>query len=281
MIIYKRKKHIKKDSSLPKKIFIKKIYEYPIITNTEFNLLLNELPDYHPYKVFLGLMAIECLRPVEIANLKWNAFKFENNQITELIHTIYKPKNRMGKHSINCYYKETKKPMFSKWLSNQIIGYYERYPQLPLNKVFPFKNGDSVYKWLKQLRKKKKDEKEFNFLKDKNLYNIKEASGTKYRINLYCLRRFSFTFHYWITYNQDIVTLSKTFGHEKVETTYEHYVFPKESIGLTDEMIKNKINIDQFIQLKGKNQTTINEYNDKIINKKIAFIPGQRTLNFY
>ena len=91
------------------------------------------------------------------------------------------------------------------------------------------------------------------------------------------------TFSYWskapIGFNKDIIALSKYVGHSNPKTTYEHYIFPKESIGLTDEMINNKIDLGQFINLHGKKQTQLIDY---IKKPEIKFLcKGQSCLGDY
>ena len=65
-------------------------------------------------------------------------------------------------------------------------------------------------------------------------------------------------------------------GNPRRINLHEHYIFPKESIGLTQEMIDQNITIDQFIQLAGKAQTQLLDF-DPSYQKR--FLPqGQTTL---
>ena len=66
-------------------------------------------------------------------------------------------------------------------------------------------------------------------------------------------------------------------GHSNPKTTYEHYVFPKEAIGLTKEMIEDKTTIDQFIHLHGQKQSLLSDFVEK---PEMVFLPkGQSVLS--
>ncbi|MFW6119397.1 MAG: hypothetical protein ACOC80_00625 [Petrotogales bacterium] len=101
-------------------------------------------------------------------------------------------------------------------------------------------------------------------LKDHDVKQCEVLQGldnkTQHRVCLYSLRRFAFTFHYYVTFNCDEIALAKAFGHTRPDTTLQYYVQPKEAIGLTDKMIADNITIDQFIHLHGKAQYTIPEF---------------------
>lgn len=54
---------------------------------------------------------------------------------------------------------------------------------------------------------------------------------------------------------------------------------PKEAIGLTDDLIRQKITIDQFINLCGACQSQITDFTEK---PKYHFIPrGQTTIDAF
>ena len=264
------------DATIKKKdnVFIKQIWKYPVPTNEELKLFFDLLEDDNPLKVGFGLMLVTCGRPVEIVNIKWSRFRYDQDEqrFTTLFHNTYKPTNRKSKVGRHIYYKEVKKNLYSNWLNQLLINHHKNYNNLPGHKVLPFYTTDSFNKIFSVIRKKLKNKKlssMYNFLLDTNIKHIKgnNASKTKYRISPYSLRRFGITFLYWtkspIGFNKDIVALAKYVGHSNPRTTYEHYVYPKDAIGLTDEMINNNIGIDEFIHLHGKKQTLLNDYDEK------------------
>lgn len=172
-------------------IRIKQLYKYPLPTAEEIRQILDFLPDFHPYKIALGLLAIQGMRPIELCKLTRDCFIFNETKkyVIKMRHFVYKP--RFTKSGIVTY-KEVEKPLYSKWLSDQIVGYLSTYPILPFDRLFPFTTPDSLHKFFINLRKKK----EFYFLHDKNTYTLKGQDKTQYRVNLYSFRRFAFTFHY-------------------------------------------------------------------------------------
>ena len=269
-------------------IFLKQLWKHPIPTNQEIKLFFDLLEDDNPLKVGFGLMLITCARPSEIVNIKWHRFRFDKEQqvFNELYHNTYKPTNRKSKVGRHVYYKEVRKKLSSKWLNELLLNHYKNYSNLPQNKVLPFYTTDSFNKIFSVIRKKIKNKKlssMYDFLLDTNIQHIKgtNASKTKYRISPYSLRRFGISFLYWskapIGFNRDIISLAKYVGHSNPKTTYEHYVYPKESIGLTKEMINNKISLDEFIHLHGKKQSLLNDFIDK---KQLLFLDkGQSSLS--
>jgi len=266
-------------------VLVKELWKYPVITNHELKLLLDLLEDYHPYKIALLFIAIEGMRPKEACQvLRKQIILDENGDPKEIIHYVYKPKNRIGsKGERRIMYKKVRKPIFSNYLKEQLKGYLLYYPPYEFDKLFAFSETDSLQNWLKKIRLKAKNgelSERYNFLLDPNLYTLKGENKTIYRVNLYALRRFSFTFHYWITFNQDAVTLSKTFGHSRVDTTLQYYIFPPESIGLTRDMINKKISIDNFIKLLPAGQKYLDEFFPKR-QVSIPKVPGQRRLDNY
>lgn len=263
-------------------VTVKCLYKYPVPTAQELRAMLDTLPKFDPLLIALTMLASQALRPVELCDLHWDeAFTFNQNNdlIQKMKHMVYKAKNRMlmtGQTKVT--YKELQKPMYSKWLSHKLLKYKEYFGECQGNKIFPWTTNDALNKFFTTARKSKNPK--LTFMLDKNHYPLKGQDKTRYRIHPYALRRFAFTFHYWTTYNQDIVSLSRDFGHSRIETTMNYYVFPKESIGLTDEMIKNKITFDEFVFGKDKDQEELARY---IHQEQVLPIrtPGQRAINEY
>lgn len=268
---------LRKENEKYSQIKIKKLYVDPTIKNTELNKVLNLLDDFHQYKVALGLLAIQGLRPAELCDLTRDNFIFSNDgqRIVKMRHFVYKPKN--NKSGITTY-KEVEKPIYSKWLSDQLIGYMKTTPQYKFNKLFSFTTSDSLHKYLVNLRKNKG--KEMPFLLEKINENVKgQANKTTYRFTLYSLRRFSFTFHYWVTYNKDAVQLAKIFGHSKVDTTLTHYIQRKEAIGLVESNNFKNTSLDEFIGLVPKTEQLTAFFEAIEKHTKETLVEGQRTLS--
>jgi integrase len=204
------------------------------------------------------------LRPKELADLKYSDIDLDYNlKPYQIRHRVYKAKNTIHNKSLHYHQKEVLKVIHSDYLKEQLIMYMQKHPKYEQNKLFPWTTSDSLHKAFVELRKKaKKNLCELNFMLDtitKTLI-IKGQPFTQYRISPYSLRRFAFTYHYYITYNKDFVKLSKEFGHSRPETTLQYYIMPKESIGLTDNMIEHKINLDDFIKHKGQRQMIIPDF---------------------
>jgi integrase len=277
----KEKKKLNKDKLGMKAdhIAVKRIYEYPVIKFDELKKVLDHFEDFHPYKIAFALLAIEGMRPIEVCNLTWDCFVFndERTEIVKLRHLVYKARNSQTFTGTKAIYKEVEKPFFSKWLSDQIIGYSKRYPRYDHNKVFSFTKPDVLDKWLRKTRNKKLPG--FEFLDNKNVYPLKGESRAIYRIHLYSLRRFSFTYHYYMSFKQDAVSLARCFGHSRIETTLNHYVFPPKAIGITDKDIKDKITIDKFIGLTPKKDQLLTKFIMNVDKEiKRMTVPGQRSL---
>lgn len=273
------------------RVFIKKLWKFPVPTNYELNLFLGKLEDTDPLKIGFALMLITGARPVEIVRMRWDRFIYDeqNNIFTQLLHETYKPSNRASKTGRNYYFKQVKKDVGikSQWINELLHKYQQKCPGYDHNRLFPFTSPDSFNKYFCQLRKKvKKGElpHDYKCFIDQNIEQLKGCdSKTQYRISLYSFRRFAITFMYWskkpVGFDQDIVALSRYIGHTNPKTTYEHYVLPKEAIGLTETMIKECITIDQFIKLAGACQSQLTEFTEK---PKYRFIPkGQTTLDSF
>lgn len=261
---------------------LRKTWEKPVPTHREVNLLLELLPDGSATKVALGLVMIG-LRPIEVANLKWSAFEWnkDKTKLLSITHLMYKPTNRITASSINTYYKLIKKEWISDWLQEQIKLYAKSSPQYKNNKVFAFSTPDSLNKWFSKIRKKYKKDPKYSFLQDKNFEVLEKSdtSLTRYRISLYSLRRFGLTFMYYVNFNQDVLKTSKYSGHSRPKTLLDHYLMPRESIGLTQDMLKENISFDNFIKIRLNYQKSIEDYQETPVNR---FLESGQTqlLNF-
>lgn len=268
---------------------VKAINKYPVPKNHELLEFLEILPDYHPYKLAMALIAIQGMRPKEVAGLTWEGIIMneEKSQVKRIKHLVYKPANRHFHGKLSSLYKEVEKPCFSKWLSDQIIGYAQRYPKYPFNKIFSFTTPDVFHKFFSKIRRDEKKlaaagREKFPFVLDWNVWTVKGQDKTLYRVSPYSFRRFAFTYHYYVTFEQDVVSLAKSFGHTKTETTYDHYLFPKEAIGLTDQMIKDKIPMDAFIGFMKADNTLLETFQAELKPEvMILKAPGQRTIRDY
>jgi len=261
------------------RIIVRPIYKHAIPTAHEVRLLLDLVPDYTYMKIALGLLATSMIRPSEVMSLRWNWFKIEDDTVKEFRHYIYKPKNRKTMMGRNYYFKSTIKPMYSKWLSDQIVGYAKKAPSLENNKMFPWTTNDALTKWFATQRNRfKRGElgKEYEFLLDTVSETVYGRPQASYRIGNYALRRFAISFHYYMTYGERAEEMTQITGHANVKTVFDHYIKPKESFGLTQQMIDDKISIDQFIHLKGKHQMMIPEFVPEW-NKRFTPV-GQSTL---
>jgi integrase len=256
------------------RIMTRKLYVYPVPTAQELNQILDYFPDGSAYKLGILLIAVLGMRPKELTELRYSDIDIDKeNRPFQVRHKVYKAKNGTFDKSLHYNRKEVLKPIWSEFLKDQIIEYMRIHPVYEHNKIFPWNTSDSLHKAFSQLRNKviKKQLKEYDFILDKVTETeiIKGQKFNIYRISPYSLRRFSFTYHYYITYNKDVITLSKNFGHSRPDTTLQYYVMPKESVGLTEEMINNKINIDQFILLKGKSQMVIPDFTIDDVKKRM------------
>jgi len=265
------------------RVFAKPLYKYPVPTAHEVKLFLDYLPEGH-YRWVANVLLIVCgLRPVEVARLRWHDFRIsESGEILDFKHFIYKPTNRKTLVGNNYYFKQAIKPVlaWSPWLNDVLKKYARSCPSYPNDRLFPFTRPDSLRKDIIKLRKKVKKGKMPSdyevFLEQNNKQLFGDPMKTPYKINIYSLRRFSITFHYWVTFKQDIIKTSKVFGHSDPKTTLSHYIQPKEAIGLTQDMIDQGISIDHFINFEGKKQMRLMEFSPEWSKR---FTPaGQTTL---
>jgi integrase len=265
------------------KVVIKRTYKPAVPTAQEVRHLLELFPDFSPYKLALGFLAIQVMRPVELCSLQWQRFVLDKDIVTKFYHFVYKAGSEKTKRSTTHFFKEVEKPMLSTWLSHQLLNYQRIYRPGAMNKVFHWTSTDAMNKQLSMIRKAYKEGKisqKYAFLVDKTDDVVLGcASKTQYRICLYSLRRFSITFHYWVTFRQDIVALANFTGHSSPENLMRYYVKTKESIGLTDDMIGERITIDQFIHLHGENQRELAEYLPR--ERKVFLTPGQTSLSMF
>jgi len=244
------------------RIIVVPIYKHCIPSAEEVNLLFDLCKDNMKVSLGLAFLCISMMRPTEICRLRWHWFKIDD-EVREFTHYIYKPQNRKTMLGRNFYFKETKKPIYSKWLSDLIISYAKICERYENNKLFPWTSADVLQKWFmvqRKLMKTGKLDDRYKFLLDTNTKTVHGAVVDRYRVSPYSLRRFAISFHYWVTYGGDEVKLAEVTGHSRVKTLLGHYVKPKESFGLTQKMIDDKIKIDQFIRLKGKAQMVIPDF---------------------
>ena len=270
------------------KVLVKRLWKCPVPTNKEVRKILDLLKDYDPLKIALVLMLVAAPRPSEVVSATWSKFVFnhETSTFTDWRHYVYKPVNRKTNTNNRWYFKEVSKRIASKSsiLNKLLLGYQNNCSKFPNDKVFPFSKGDSLNKLFSIIRKQVKNGQllpEYECFLEKISEPIHGCdSKTQYRISPYSLRRFAITFLYWskrpIGFDKDIVALARYIGHTKPATTYEHYVMPKESIGLTEHLIEQGVGIDDFIMNVGANQKTIDFFNPK---PQFKFLPsGQATL---
>jgi integrase len=244
-------------------IAIRPTYIFPVPTAHEVKLFFDLLPDYSAEKLGYCFITSQIMRCTEICALRWHWLTIKDDKLRKMRHWVYKPMNRKTAQGRHLYYKEVEKPCYSEYLSDQLIGYAKRAPVYENNKLFPWTTEDALQKHFIVLRKKIQAGKlapEYQGFLDVMSKPIFGSVPIRHRISPYSLRRFAFTFHYWVTFKQDIIALAKHAGHSEVRTTLNHYVQPKEAIGLTQEMIDANITIDQFIHLEGKKQRKLEEF---------------------
>lgn len=264
-------------------VVVRKLYVHPVPTNEEVRLLLDLFENMVPEKLALLMMIAEGPRPVELCRMTWDKFWFddEKNQVTKFRHYVYKAGSRIVQKSTRFFLKEVEKPIFGKALSDFLMIYRKSWAPVTGARIFPWNTPGPVQKRFSQFRKSVRQGKlgkEYNFLLDKPAEAIVGPdSFTQYRVSMYSLRRFSLTFHYWITFDQDVLKLAEFTGHANPDTLMEHYVKPYHAIGLTPDMIKKKITIDQFINHRGKSQIPLSSFTEDLLPK---FLPlGQRTIS--
>jgi integrase len=269
------------------RIVLKRAYKYPVPTAAEVNCLFNLAPEYSAIKLGLAMIAIQGLRPAEVPRLRWHNFGISPDgcRVLDMHHIVYKPSRRVTSSGLSLYYKQVKKRIHSPWLSDQLLHYGRSCPSYENSRVFPWTTPDSLQKWLAALRKGHKRPQngpERAFLRDPILETLKGQSLTRYRVTLYALRRFCFTFLYYsrppVGFGQDSVALARYMGHSRPDTTLQYYVMPKHAIGLTDAMIARCVNFDQFIKQGGRTQATLPDYlpGEPGLNRFLT--PGQTTL---
>lgn len=266
------------------RVLVKYLWKSPVPIVGEVKLLFDLLPDFSPVKIALGFILFQGLRPCEVPRMTWRRLEWDENKerIVRMTHLVYKPSRGASKKGFSFMFKEVRKPFFSQWLSEQLKGYAKKYPVFDSGRIFPFNTSDSVHKWLSNARKSRRLKllsESYDFLLDENIKTIKGEELTKFRVCLYAFRRFSFTFHYYVTFSGDAVALAKNFGHSRVETTLTHYVQPKESIGLTDAMIKQGVSFDEFLSIGSGNQKNIIDFVPEW--KERFTVAGQKLLNEY
>lgn len=266
------------------RVIVKQLWKFPVPTAYEVKLLFDALEDYSPEIVGLGIMVVDGLRPIEVTRLTWPRLMIEDAGVREICHFINKPAGKQTRRGKNFEEKEIRKPVleWSKWLSDQIIGYAKIAASYEGQHCFQWTSSDGLCKYLRYLRDEiqahpEQYGSEYACFFDKNSYvKIGPNQPIPYRINPYSLRRFSITFHHYTTCGGDPIKTAKMFGHSAAATTLGHYIMPKEAIGLTQQMIDAKITIDEFIHLYGRKQMRILDFDPRWEKR---FTPvGQKTL---
>lgn len=265
-------------------VIIKPTYVHYVPTAQEFNLLLSLPEDCSQETLGLGFTGIQFVRPCEYGGLKWPdlTFNTEKNEITQLEHDVYKPRNQVVKRGNHWYVKRVRKPWFSPWLGNQVINFARKNPPFQYNKILSWTSGDMIDKRFSEWRELARNgnlSSKYEFLLEKPGKVVYGQASQQYRVSTYGLRRFSLTFHFWVTCQGNIHKLMEWSGHSRPDTLFNHYIKPPEAIGLTEKMIKKKITIDEFIFLKGKKQMSMPEF---FPEWKIRFTPaGQLKLSCF
>jgi hypothetical protein len=278
-----------------RRVVVKQIWKTAVPSAYEVNLLFSILDDTDPVKIALALIGIQMMRPVEVVNgIVWEWMTAGSDGMpAEMRHLIYKPVTRAGRRWDTTDMKETKKPLYSAMLAKWLYKYHLSAAPvrskiiLGGHKLFNWNTPDMLNKFFNTLRNDVSAGKyppEYNcfldtcskvYVEGKERFGGQDNNGKK-RIYLYGLRAFALTFHYWVTFKQDIIALAQVSGHTNPNTLLQHYIKPKEAIGLTQKMIDEKITIDQFIQMKGKSQAMISDYE---IKPNVLFTAcGQKSL---
>lgn len=268
---------------------IKSAHKLAVPTVTEVRQLLDFLGEAEPQTCAIALIASQIMRPSETTYLNWNqsgAFQsffidIDKNKITQMQHPSYKARPMLMKNNkTKVSYKMLRKPMFSNWVGEQLLKYRSKYGDCAYNYVFPWRTANTLGKFFSRLRRNHGHQ--LPFLLETTNEILKGEDKTSYRISPYSFRRFAFTFHYWVTFKQDIVAVSLFAGHTDVKTTWE-YVYPKECIGLTQEMIDIGITWDQFVFGIDLHQTKLMSFQSQQNNLLLeSLIPkGQRRISDY
>jgi len=259
-------------------------WKFPVPTAHEVKLLLDAFEDFSAPKCGLGLTATLGLRPIEHTRLRWPNFRIQEGKIIDMTHKVNKPVGRTTRMGINYAEKELKKPVhsLSQWINDQLIGYAKIAPKLQAQLIFPWNTRESVAKHMSMFRQRiKKNPKKYGdayacFFDKNSQVTVGPDQPIPYRINVYSLRRFCMTFHFYTTFKMDPIATAKFFGHSEAATTLGHYIQPKEAIGLTQKMIDEGITIDQFIHMEGKNQMRLVDFDPAW---ETRFLPvGQQSL---
>lgn len=254
------------------------------LNNVEMRLILETIGEGEALSCALALVGSQIMRPAELSYLSWlHSFTIDidKNRITKMQHPTYKSKSLiMRSNKTKITYMMLKKQMFSNWASEQLLKYRAKYGDCLNGLVFPWRSAGCVTKQWQRFRLMNCHK--LPFLLDRTNETLKGADKTQYRITAYSFRRFAFTFHYWVTFNKDIVSLCNFAGHKHIETTWE-YIYPKEAIGLTQEMIDKRITWDQFVfgfdlrQMKLKDW----QHEQAMLYAQLPIAQGQRKLDDY
>lgn len=268
------------------RVVLRPLWKHPVPTGYEVRLLLDLLPESDPFRLSVSIMARLGLRSAETAEAAWQDLQLslDKTKVLSMDHWIYKPTHHKYAHSITTIYKKARKPVhtLSPQLSNEVIRWAKTCPQLQEGKLFPWSGSGPIRKHFSRLRNFMRHGMdcgdlgpEYECFFDVNDERVVGEPFNKYRIDIHSLRRFAITFHHWVTFQGDLVRTCQFFGHTNPETTLKHYVKPADAIGLTQEMIRKRISIDEFIeasQLNMKLTTFMQEWEERF------FLPGQTRL---
>lgn len=248
-------------------LVVKRLYVAPVPHVEELRVLLSLLEDYSIEKTAILTMLDVFPRPAELCNMSWNKVFLDQSKskVVKLRHYVYKARGYIRQSGKVDVYKEVEKKINSEYFKKYLLEYYKRTGGFYNNKVFSWNTPDGLSKVFSVLRKKAKEGQLSDnclFLLDKCDITLNGTDKTQYRVQPYSLRRFSLSFHYYITFNQDVVALARISGHCNPATLLKHYIMPKEAIGLTQKMINDKITMDEFIRFKGKSQVDLWGYFD-------------------
>jgi len=134
---------------------------YIVQRATEVRTVLTFLEEGDPHACALGCIASQIMRPSESAYLNWNQntpfqsffYNEERNQIVEMQHPTYKAKPMlMRSNKTKITYRMLRKPMFSRWLSEQLLKYRAKHGDCHYGQVFPWKDGAALTKFFSRLR---------------------------------------------------------------------------------------------------------------------------------
>lgn len=185
------------------------------------------------------------LRAGELSHLRWKDFAFDRaaSRVKYFTHLVKKPGRTVEQYTsggvrfiVECEdNKYARKIVRSAYASDVILGYARLHPMYSGGKVFAWSNKCAIQEVFKKWRAlAKKGDARLAFLLDKCRDPL-VGSKVVHRVHPHSLRRYAFTTAYYGWAKKDIVRLAAEYGHERVQTTADHYVKPVESLGVPDE----------------------------------------------